>query len=121
MATQAIERRSVTAWIIALVFLAVLLNYIDRGAIAIAAPLLKPELGLSATQFGLAVSAFFWIYAPIQLGVGWAMDRWCVYRLLAALPPADLRDIVITRTTQRSASGGMFQRLMTAMRGSSAN
>ncbi|MEO7602639.1 MAG: cell division protein FtsA [Sphingomicrobium sp.] len=41
--------------------------------------------------------------------------------LLAALPPADLRDIVITRTTQRSASAGMFQRLMSAMRGSSAN
>ena len=40
--------------------------------------------------------------------------------LLAALPPADLRDIVITRTTQRSASAGMFQRLMSAMRGSSA-
>ncbi len=40
--------------------------------------------------------------------------------LLAALPPADLRDIVITRTTQRSATGGMFQRLMSAMRGSSA-
>lgn len=40
--------------------------------------------------------------------------------LLAALPPADLRDIVITRTTQRSVSGGMFQRLMSAMRGSSA-
>ena len=37
--------------------------------------------------------------------------------LLAALPPADLRDIVITRTTQRSAAGGMFQRLMSAMRG----
>ena len=37
--------------------------------------------------------------------------------LLAASRPADLRDIGITRTTQRSASGGMFQRLMSAMRG----
>jgi len=84
MATRAIGRPGVTAWIVILIFGAVLLNYVDRGAIAIAAPLLKPELGLSATQFGLAVSAFFWVYAPLQLGIGWAMDRWCVYRLLAA-------------------------------------
>jgi MFS family permease len=76
--------RAPTAALVALLGLAVLLNYIDRGAIAIAAPLLKPELGLNATQFGLAVSAFFWIYAPVQYFLGWACDRWCVYRLLAA-------------------------------------
>ena len=70
--------------LVLLLGLAVLLNYVDRGAIAIAAPLLKPELGLSATEFGIAVSAFFWVYAPIQYFVGWACDRWCVYRLLAA-------------------------------------
>ena len=46
---------------------AVFLNYVDRGAIGIAAPLMKSELGLSATAFGLAFSAFFWIYAPVQL------------------------------------------------------
>ena len=76
--------RPVALGLVLLLGLAVLLNYVDRGAIAIAAPLLKPELGLSATQFGLAVSAFFWVYAPIQFVVGWACDRWCVYRLLAA-------------------------------------
>lgn len=76
--------RTATFALVALLGLAVLLNYVDRGAIAIAAPLLKPELGLSATQFGIAVSAFFWVYAPIQFLVGWACDRWCVYRLLAA-------------------------------------
>src|SRR4029078_545627 len=75
---------SITTAIVLLLGLAILLNYIDRGAIAIAAPKLKPELGLSATQFGLAVSAFFWIYAPVQYLIGWACDRWCVYRLLAA-------------------------------------
>ncbi len=63
---------------------AILLNYIDRGAIAIAAPQLKPELALSATGFGVAVSAFFWVYVPLQFLVGWACDRWCVYRLMAA-------------------------------------
>jgi MFS family permease len=85
MATIAQPRTNGIATVIVLLLgLAILLNYIDRGAIAIAAPRLKPELGLSATQFGLAVSAFFWIYAPVQYVIGWACDRWCVYRLLAA-------------------------------------
>jgi MFS family permease len=69
-----------------LVFLlgvAVLLNYVDRGAVGIAAPLMKSELSLSATQFGLVASAFFWVYAPVQLVVGWLVDRFSVYRLMA--------------------------------------
>ncbi|MDP9086761.1 MAG: MFS transporter, partial [Pseudomonadota bacterium] len=63
--------------------LLVLLNYADRGALAIAAPKLKAELMLSATGFGIAVSAFAWVYAPAQLLVGWLSDRFCVYRMVA--------------------------------------
>ncbi|MGZ2412166.1 MFS transporter, ACS family, D-galactonate transporter [Sphingomonas sp. F9_3S_D5_B_2] len=63
---------------------AVFLNYVDRGAIGIAAPLMKSQLGLTATQFGLIASAFFWVYAPVQLAVGWLVDRFSVYRLMAA-------------------------------------
>ena len=70
--------------LVLLLGLAILLNYIDRGAISIASPVLKPELALNNTQYGYAVSAFFWTYVPIQFFVGWACDRWCVYRLLAA-------------------------------------
>ena len=62
---------------------AVFLNYVDRGAVGIAAPLMKSDLNLSATQFGLIVSAFFWVYAPVQLLVGWLVDRFSVYRLMA--------------------------------------
>jgi MFS family permease len=75
------------AWSRSLILLAagaILLNYIDRGSLGVAGPLIKGELGLSATQFGIAVSAFFWIYAPIQLLVGWLCDRLCVYRLFGA-------------------------------------
>ncbi|MEO5641199.1 MAG: MFS transporter, partial [Sphingomicrobium sp.] len=64
--------------------LLVLFNYMDRGALAIAAPGLKTELALTATGFGLAVSAFAWVYAPAQFIVGWLTDRFCVYRLVAA-------------------------------------
>ena len=70
-------------WIVILIALSVLLNYVDRGAIGVAAPLMKDELKLSATGFGIAVSAFFWVYAPACLLVGWLCDRFCVYRVFA--------------------------------------
>lgn len=82
MATAALTRTTGNALVL-LLGAAVFLNYVDRGAIAVAAPLMKGELGLTATQFGTAVSAFFWIYAPVQLVVGWLCDRFSVYRLMA--------------------------------------
>ena len=69
--------------LVLLLGVAVFLNYVDRNAIGVAAPLLKSELDLTATEFGVAVSAFFWVYGPIQLIVGWLRDRFSVYRLLA--------------------------------------
>lgn len=71
------------AAVVGLLGVSVLLNYVDRGAIGVAAPLMKQELNLSATGFGIAVSAFFWVYAPLCLVVGWLCDRFCVYRLFA--------------------------------------
>lgn len=78
------RRGNRVVWLVVLIGISVLLNYVDRGAIGIAAPLMKSELGLSATGFGIAVSAFFWVYAPMNLAVGWLCDRYCVYRVFAA-------------------------------------
>ena len=83
MATIAL-RASRIPWLIVLIAASVLLNYVDRGAIGVAAPLMKDELALSATGFGIAVSAFFWIYAPLCVLAGWLCDRVCVYRMFAA-------------------------------------
>jgi len=77
------QRADAGFWLTLLLGALVLLNYVDRGAIGIAAPKLKDELGLNPEQFGLAVSAFAWIYAPAQFAVGWLSDRFCVYRLIA--------------------------------------
>lgn len=63
--------------------LAVLLTYVDRGAIGTAAPSMKDELALSATGFGAGVSAFFWIYVPACLAAGWFCDRFEVHRVLS--------------------------------------
>lgn len=70
-------------WLVLLLGIAVFLNYVDRGAMGIAAPLMKPDLGLSEPAYGLAFSAFFWVYAPVQLFAGWLCDRFSVYKLMA--------------------------------------
>ncbi len=71
-------------WLVALAGLAVFINYVDRGNIATAGPLIKSELNLTNTEFGILVSAFFWTYVPAQLVAGWLAQRFCAYRVLAA-------------------------------------
>lgn len=84
MATIALGGRKVGGALVFLLGAAVFLNYVDRGAMGIAAPLMKGELGLSEEAYGIAFSAFFWIYAPVQFFAGWLCDRFSVYRLMAA-------------------------------------
>jgi MFS family permease len=85
MATAAINRTSrIGSALVFLLGAAIFFNYVDRGALPVAAPLLKGDLKLSNEAYGWAVSAFFWIYAPIQLFAGWLCDRFSVYKLLAA-------------------------------------
>ncbi len=63
---------------IALLVASVAINYIDRSNLSIAAPSLKAELGLSATQLGNLLSAFFWSYAVCQILSGWLVERFNV-------------------------------------------
>ena len=66
-----------------LLALSVLINYIDRGNLSIAAPLLKDELGISASQLGILLSAFFWTYTVLLFVWGCFIDRLNVNRVLA--------------------------------------
>ncbi len=61
--------------VIVLLSISVFINYIDRGNLSIAAPMLKDELGISAAQLGVLLSAFFWTYACLHLFYGWLVDR----------------------------------------------
>jgi MFS transporter, ACS family, D-galactonate transporter len=70
--------------LLALLATAVFINYIDRGNLSIAAPLLKDELGVSPTRLGFLLSAFSWTYAALQPLYGWLVDRVNVYWLFAA-------------------------------------
>jgi MFS family permease len=76
------ERRAFTPTLI-LLLLAVLINYVDRGNLALAAPLLKAEWGLSASQLGILFSAFFWTYMTLQFAVGALVDRFNVNVIMA--------------------------------------
>ncbi|PYX86857.1 MAG: MFS transporter [Acidobacteria bacterium] len=70
--------------VLALLGLSVFINYIDRGNLSIAAPMLKDELGISASRLGLLLSAFFWTYACFQLISGWLVDHLDVSWVMAA-------------------------------------
>ncbi|MBB4683505.1 MFS transporter [Amycolatopsis jiangsuensis] len=50
-------------------------SYLDRGNLSVAAPAIREDLGFSATQMGLVLSAFVWPYAIMNLPAGWAIDR----------------------------------------------
>src|SRR6202007_250790 len=48
------------------------------------APLIRDQLGLSHTQLGILLAAFFWSYAPAQLPAGWLAERLEPRRVVAA-------------------------------------
>lgn len=70
----------------ALVLLAgcVLINYVDRGNLSLAAPLIQKELTLSPSQLGVLLAAFFWSYTAMQFVSGWLVDRFEVNFVIAA-------------------------------------
>src|SRR5688500_17864511 len=79
-------------------FLATAINYIDRANLGVAAVYIQSEFGLTGTQIGALMGAFFWTYAFFQLPSGWFVDRvgprvaysvavvwWSVFTALTAL------------------------------------
>jgi MFS family permease len=76
-------RSGLGAGVVTLLVVAVFINYVDRGNLATAAPLIKDQLHLSASQIGILFSAFFWTYIPSQIFAGWLAERINAYRTLA--------------------------------------
>jgi ACS family D-galactonate transporter-like MFS transporter len=70
--------------VVFLLALSVFINYIDRSNLSIAAPIVKDELGLSASQLGTLLSVFFWTYGCMQIPAGWLVDRFEVKWVFAA-------------------------------------
>ncbi|KUZ01959.1 glucarate transporter [Burkholderia territorii] len=61
--------------ILALLFVTVVINYLDRSNLSIAAPALFKELNIDPVRAGLVFSAFGWTYALMQIPGGWLVDK----------------------------------------------
>lgn len=61
--------------VLALIFVNVVINYMDRSNISVAASALKEDLGFTSVQLGLIFSAFGWTYAALQIPGGILVDR----------------------------------------------
>jgi ACS family D-galactonate transporter-like MFS transporter len=67
-------------WLLALLFLAMLISYVHRSALSVAAPFISKDLNLSKAEMGVLLSSFFWVYAFMQVPAGWIVDRFGVRR-----------------------------------------
>jgi ACS family D-galactonate transporter-like MFS transporter len=65
-------RRWVVMW---LLFIASLINYLDRTTISFALPLISHDLHLGPESKGILLSAFFVSYAAMQIPIGLMADR----------------------------------------------
>jgi len=67
--------RGLRWWIVGLIFLATLINYVDRLTISVLAPVITHDLGLTNTQFGGIVFWFLLAYTISQSLSGKLYDR----------------------------------------------
>jgi len=70
-----------------MLFVTVVINYLDRSNLSIALPEIARELDLTSAQQGLLLSAFGWTYAALQIPGGWLVDR---------VPPRMLYPVCLT-------------------------
>ena len=65
-----------TRWaMLSLIMVVMCVNYLDRGNLAVSAPVMQQELGLNSAQMGLLFSAFAWSYAFIIPFAGALLDK----------------------------------------------
>ena len=62
--------------VLALVFAAAVITYLDRVCISVAAPAMQRDLGLTQLQFSWVFTAFYIAYAVFEMPAAWLGDRW---------------------------------------------
>jgi ACS family hexuronate transporter-like MFS transporter len=73
--TEGFKINGLRWWIVSLIFLATLINYIDRQTLSVLAPLITKDLGLNNTQFAGIVTWFLLAYTISQGLSGKLYDR----------------------------------------------
>jgi MFS transporter, ACS family, glucarate transporter len=71
--------------VMAFVFTAAFITYLDRVCISVAAPLMQADLGLSELQFGWVFTAFYLAYTIFEMPSAWLGDRWGQRRSLVRI------------------------------------
>ncbi|MEG3133120.1 MFS transporter [Rouxiella sp. T17] len=61
-------------FVVFMLFVTVIINYIDRANLAIASPHIEKEFGLNSIEMGYIFSAFGWTYALFQIPGGRFLD-----------------------------------------------
>lgn len=69
------NRTKVRWFILAMIFVVTVFNYVDRATLSIAAPSMRHDLGFDALTMGIAFSAFGWAYTAMQIPGGLILDR----------------------------------------------
>lgn len=71
----ALPRTNVRSRMLAVVVLAVVINYLDRAILGIASPSIRAEFAISPAEMGFVFSAFSWSYLFFQIPGGVFLDR----------------------------------------------
>jgi ACS family D-galactonate transporter-like MFS transporter len=107
LSARATNRRFV---IMGLLFVTVVINYLDRANLSIAAPGIAAQFNMDPVRLGVVFSAFSWFYTSMQLPGGWVVDR---------VPPRVLYPVTIflwsIATCTLGLANGLF--VLVAMRG----
>ncbi|MDC9592107.1 MFS transporter [Xenorhabdus sp. IM139775] len=61
--------------ILVMIFVTVVICYIDRANLSVASAYIQEEFGISRTKMGYIFSAFAWSYTLCQIPGGWFLDR----------------------------------------------
>ncbi|WP_176332753.1 D-galactonate transporter [Escherichia coli] len=58
-----------------MIFITVVICYVDRANLAVAAAHIQEEFGITKAEMGYVFSAFAWLYTLCQIPGGWFLDR----------------------------------------------
>src|ERR1700733_3741952 len=78
--------RRMRSFAVSFLFVAGIVNYLDRSSFSIANTSVRADLGLSGTQIGALLSAFSLAYGVAQVPIGLMLDRIGSRPLPAARP-----------------------------------
>lgn len=62
-------------FMVVLLFVTTVINYVDRSSISIAGPAIRTDLHLTPVELGFIFSAFAWAYSPLQIPGSLLVDR----------------------------------------------